>query len=213
MWLAPDDTRELLGAYGIATVDEMTCTTPEEAVAAAQSLGYPVVVKLGEAGAHKTERGGVALDLADDDAVRAAATAMGGHVIVQPYLTGGAELLAGVAHDPVFGPLVAFGAGGTKAELIGGAGFRLAPLTDADSEELVTTGKAGAIVAGFRGAPAADAQGLKDVLHRLSQLAEDIPEVAELDLNPLLAFPDRVVAVDARIRLARPLAQTDLKGW
>ena len=68
-------------------------------------------------------------------------------------------------------------------------------------------------MAGFRGAPSVDAHGLQDVLHRLSRLAEDVPEVAELDLNPLLAFPDRVVAVDARIRLARPLAHTDVKGW
>jgi acetate---CoA ligase (ADP-forming) len=213
VWLTPDAARALLDAYGIPVVDEVVCTTPDEAVVAAQSLGYPVVVKLGEAGAHKTERGGVALDLVDANAVHGAAAAMGGHVVVQPYLTGGAELLAGVAHDPVFGPLVAFGPGGTMAELIGGTGFRLAPLTDADAEELVTTGKASALVAGFRGRPAAESLGLQDVLHRLSRLAEDMPEVAELDLNPLLAFPDRVVAVDARIRLARPALHTDVKGW
>ncbi len=213
VWLTPDDTRALLGAYGIPMVEEILCASADEAVAAARSLGYPVVVKLAEAGAHKTERGGVALDLGDDDAVRTATTLMAGAVIVQPYLAGGAELLAGIAHDPVFGPLVAFGPGGVQAELIGGTGFRLAPLTDTDTEELVTTGKAGSIVAGFRGKPAADIDGLRDVLHRLSQLAGDVPELAELDLNPVLAFPDHVTVVDARIRLARPAERADVKGW
>jgi acyl-CoA synthetase (NDP forming) len=118
-----------------------------------------------------------------------------------------------VAHDPVFGPLVAFGPGGVQAELIGGVDFRLSPLTDADTAELVHTGKAGQITSGFRGAPPVDTHGLEDVLHRLSRLAEDVPELAELDLNPILAMPERVVAVDARIRLARPAARAELKGW
>jgi acetate---CoA ligase (ADP-forming) len=212
-WLTPDETRALLIAYGIPMVAEVVCASAEEAVAAARSVGFPVVVKLAEAGAHKTEQGGVALDLGDENAVRVAATAMGGAVVVQPYLAGAAELLAGVAHDPVFGPLVAFGPGGVQAELIGGTGFRLAPLTDVDTEELVTSGKAGAIVAGFRGRPTADADGLQDVLHRLSRLAEDVPELAELDLNPILAFSDHVVVVDARIRLARQSEHADVKGW
>ena len=138
---------------------------------------------------------------------------MGGPVVLQPFLKGGAEFLAGVAHDPVFGPLVAFGPGGVQAELIGGTDFRLSPLTDSDTAELVRTGKAGQISAGFRGAPPVDAHALEDVLHRLSRLAEDVPELAELDLNPILALPDRVVAVDARIRLAHPAARAELKGW
>lgn len=212
-WLTPADTRALLTAYGIPVVAERTCESPDDAVAAADELGYPVVVKLAEAGAHKTERGGVVLDLPDAAAVRAAAAGIGAPVVVQPFLRGGAELLAGVAHDPVFGPLVAFGPGGTKAELIGGTGFRLSPLTDSDAEELVTTGKAGVIVAGFRGAPPVDALGLEDILHRLSRLAEDVPELAELDLNPVLAMPDRVVAVDARVRVSRPPTRSELKGW
>ena len=132
-----------------------------------------------------------------------------GLVIEKPIL----ELLAGVAHDPVFGPLVAFGPGGVKAELIGGTGFRLSPLTDVDAEELVTSGSAGVLVAGFRGAPPVDSKALQDVLHRLSRLAEEVPELAELDLNPVLGLPDRAVVVDARIRLAPPVARTDPKGW
>src|SRR6185295_18171554 len=104
----------------------------------------------------KTETGGVDLDLGDAEAVREAAARIGPPVIVQPLVTGGAELLAGVVQDPVFGPLVAFGAGGVMAELIGEASFRLAPLTDLDAEELVRSGKAGRLVAGYRGMPPAD---------------------------------------------------------
>jgi acyl-CoA synthetase (NDP forming) len=134
-------------------------------------------------------------------------------VLVQPLVRGGAELLAGVVQDPVFGPLVAFGPGGVMAELIGEAQFRLAPLTDVDAEELVHTGKVGRLVAGFRGAPAADAAALQDLLHRLARLGEDLPEVAELDLNPVVALPDRAVAVDARVRVAPVAASSRAKSW
>jgi acyl-CoA synthetase (NDP forming) len=133
-------------------------------------------------------------------------------VLVQP-MARGVELLAGVVQDPVFGPLVAFGPGGVQAELIGDAGFRTAPLTDADAEELVTAGKAGRLVAGFRGAPAADASALTDLVLRLSLLGEELPEVAELDLNPVLAGPDGCTAVDARIRIEHVERQRPAKSW
>jgi acyl-CoA synthetase (NDP forming) len=170
-------------------------------------------VKTAAAGAHKTETGGVALDLADENEVRVAAQRIGTPVIVQPMLRAGAELLAGIVQDPVFGPLVAFGAGGVFAELIGEAEFRLAPLTDVDADELLTSGKAGRLVAGFRGAPAADPQALADLLHRLSLLGEDLPEVAELDLNPIIARPDGCVIVDARVRVRRPPVRELTKTW
>ena len=128
-------------------------------------------------------------------------------------IAGGAELLAGLVQDPVFGPLVAFGPGGVFAELIGDATFRIAPLTDVDAEELVTAGKAGRLVRGFRGAPAADDAALADLVCRLSRLGEDFPAVAELDLNPVLALPDRCVAVDARVRVQRPQSQSRAKSW
>jgi acyl-CoA synthetase (NDP forming) len=128
-------------------------------------------------------------------------------------VSGGAELLAGIVQDPVFGPLVAFGPGGVFAELIGDAAFRIAPLTNVDAEELVHDGKAGRLVAGFRGTPPADATALVSLLHRLSLLAEDFPEVAELDLNPVIALPDDCVAVDARIRLSRAHHTQALKSW
>ena len=212
-WLEPATVRELLLAYSVPLVPERVAASPEEAVSAARELGYPAVLKTAAPGAHKTETGGIALDLADDAAVAAAATRIGTPVIVQPMLSGGAELLAGIVQDPVFGPLVAFGPGGVFAELIGEAAFRIAPLTDVDAEELVTRGKAGRLVAGFRGAPPADQAALEDLVHRLARLGEDFPAVAELDLNPVLALPDRCVAVDARVRVCRPGAVARPKSW
>ncbi len=212
-WLDPAQTRALLEAYGVPLVPERTAASADEAVAAAEEIGYPVAVKTAAAGAHKTETGGVALDLGDEAAVRGAVERIGLPVLVQRFLEGGTELLAGVVQDPVFGPLVAFGPGGVFAELIGDATFRLAPLTDVDAEELVTGGKAGRLVAGFRGAPAADAAALEDLLHRLGRLAEEVPEVGELDLNPVLAGPDGCLAVDARVRLRDRPSERTLKTW
>jgi acyl-CoA synthetase (NDP forming) len=212
-WLSPPAVRRLMEAYGIPLVPERLAGRVDEAVAAARDLGLPVVVKTALAGAHKTETGGVALNLADEDAVRAAVERIGPPVIVQPYVRGGVELLAGVVQDPVFGPLVAFGPGGVMAELIGDAGFRIAPLTDVDAEELVLGGKAGRLMRGWRGASPADPAALVDLVHRLARLAEDHPEVAELDLNPVLGLPDACMAVDARVRARRRPQARPLKSW
>jgi acetyl coenzyme A synthetase (ADP forming)-like protein len=212
-WLDPAETRALLEAYGIPVVGERTVSSADEAAEAARELGFPAVVKTAVPGAHKTELGGIALELADEDAVRAAVERIGVPAIVQPMVAGGAELLAGVVQDPVFGPLVAFGPGGVHAELIGEAGFRIAPLTDVDAEELVTSGKAGRLVAGYRGAPPANVSALTDLVHRLARLGEEVPAVAELDLNPVLARPDGCVAVDARVRVARPATVVRAKTW
>jgi len=212
-WLEPATVRELLLAYSVPLVPERVAASPEEAVSAARELGYPAVVKTAAPGAHKTETGGIALDLADDAAVAAAATRIGTPVIVQPMLSGGAELLAGIVQDPVFGPLVAFGPGGVFAELIGEAAFRIAPLTDVDAEELVDGGKAGRLVSGFRGAPAADRAALVDLVLRLARLGDDLPAVAELDLNPVLGLPDGCVAVDARVHVRTPDAVVRAKSW
>jgi acyl-CoA synthetase (NDP forming) len=212
-WLDPAETRELLSAYGLPVVSERIAEDADAVVQAATEVGFPAVVKSAAAGAHKTETGGIALDLEDEAAVRAAAERIGFPVVVQPMLRGGTELLAGLLQDPVFGPLVAFGPGGVFAELIGEASLRIAPLTDIDAEELVTAGKAGRLVRGFRGAEPADAAALVDLVHRLAALGDDLPAVAELDLNPVLAFPDRAVAVDARVRIRRPQEQRREKSW
>jgi acyl-CoA synthetase (NDP forming) len=211
-WLSPEEARSLLEAYGIPLVPERTVHTEADAIAAAAELGFPVAAKTAAAGAHKTEAGGVALNIGDERDLREALGRVGLPAVVQKMVTGGAELLAGVVQDPVFGPLVAFGPGGVLAELIGDANTRIAPLTDADAGELVTTGKAGRLVRGFRG-PATDHEALIDLVQRLAQLADDLPEVAELDLNPVIALERGCVAVDARIRLKSPERQTAAKTW
>jgi acetyl coenzyme A synthetase (ADP forming)-like protein len=212
-WLAPAEARALLQSYGIPVVAERNAESVDEAVAAAAELGYPVVLKTAVAGVHKTERGGVALDLRDAESVREAAERIGPPYIVQPLVRGGVELLVGAVQDPVFGPLVAVGPGGTFAELIGDAAFRLAPLTDADAAALVRAGKVGRLLAGFRGAPAADAAAVADLLLRVGRLAEELPELAELDLNPVIAGPSGAVAVDARVRVAAPVRTARTKTW
>ena len=212
-WLTPGQVRRLLDAYGLPLVPERTAATVDEAVAAAGELGYPAVVKTAAPGVHKTEIGGLALDLADADAVREAASRIGPPLVVQPMIHKGTELLAGLVQDPMFGPLVAFGPGGVFAELIGRATFRIAPLTDVDATELVTGGPAGRLVAGYRGAPAADVHALTDLVHRLGRLGEDLPQVVELDLNPVLALADGVVAVDARVRASRAERIRRTKSW
>jgi acetyl coenzyme A synthetase (ADP forming)-like protein len=212
-WLEPASLRALLAAYGIPLVAERMAASPEEASAAARELGFPVVVKAARPGVHKTERGLVALDLHDEQEVAEAAARIGPPLLVQPMVRGGAELLAGIVQDPVFGPLVAFGPGGVLAELIGEARFRIAPLTDVDAQELVRAGKAGVLVAGFRGAPPSDAAALADLVLRLSQLAEDLPEVVELDLNPVIGLAKGCVTVDARARVRRVEPVSPIKTW
>jgi acyl-CoA synthetase (NDP forming) len=212
-WLEPAAAQALLESFGIPFVREQRADTPDGAVAAAVELGLPVVVKTAVAGAHKTETGGVVLDIRTAGEVHDAAERIAGPVIVQQFLTEGTELLVGLVQDPVFGPLVAFGPGGVLAELIGGANFALTPITDVDATELIGNGKAGKLVDGWRGAPPADRAALADLLHRLSRLAVELPEVSELDLNPVLAGPDGCVAVDARIRIARPSTSPSPKTW
>jgi acyl-CoA synthetase (NDP forming) len=212
-WLDPHEARQLLDAYEIPLVAERAAATVEDAVVAAEELGFPVVLKTALAGVHKTERGGVALDLRDAEGVRTAAERIGPPFLLQPLVPPGVELLIGAVEDPVFGPLVALGPGGTLAELIGDASFRLAPLTDVDADELVTQGKVGVLLGGYRGAPPADVRRVSDVVLRVAQLVDDLPEVAELDLNPVIAGPDGCVAVDARIRVAAPSRAARAKTW
>jgi acyl-CoA synthetase (NDP forming) len=212
-WLEPGQVRELLNAYGLPLVEERYAASSDEAVAAAGELGYPVVVKTNAAGAHKTESGGVFVDLRDEASVRAAVGRIGGRVVVQPHVKGGVELLVGAIQDPVFGPLVAFGPGGVFAELFGSARLALAPLSDVDAEELVTSGKAGRLVAGWRGAPPPDKAALTDVLHRLGRLADEHPEISELDLNPVIASRSGCLAVDARVRVRKASGDQLLKTW
>jgi acyl-CoA synthetase (NDP forming) len=212
-WLEPRAAWALLEAYGIPTVGQQTAPSVDDAVAASDRLGYPVAVKTAVAGVHKSDTGGVAIGLDGPDAVRRAVERIGAPVVVQKMADPGVELLIGAVRDPVFGPLIAFGPGGVSAELIDDARFALAPITDVDVAELLGGGAAGQLVRGYRGGPAADTSALSDLLHRLAALAVDIPELAELDLNPVIAGPERCVAVDARILVRRGGAEPRAKTW
>jgi acetate---CoA ligase (ADP-forming) len=212
-WLPADAARRLLTAYGVPCVIQRTVSNREEALEAAHVLGHPLAVKLAEAGVHKVDRGGVILGVNDTAELDAALDRVGYPAVLQPMVSGGIELLAGVVQDPVFGPVVAFGPGGTMAELIGGTAFATLPLTDMDAQELVASGKAGELVAGFRGRTAADTGALVDLVVRLAALAEDFPQVSELDLNPVIALADDCVAVDARVRVAHAAPHGRLKSW
>jgi acetate---CoA ligase (ADP-forming) len=211
-WLDADQSSRLLDAYGIPLARGIVAGSPEEAAAAATVLGGPVAVKSALPGAHKTETGGVALNLVGSEEAGAAAERIGGPVLVQPMIEG-VELIAGIARDVTFGPLVALGLGGVFTELLGLTSLAVAPLTDVDAGDMVTAGPVGRLAAGFRGMPPLDQRALTDLLHRLSALAVDIPEVVELDLNPVLARADGCTAVDQRIRVRRVGGGRRLKSW
>ena len=161
---------------------------------------------------HKWRAGGIALDVVGDDAVReafrsvtaAAADAEG--ALIQAFVAGGREALVGVSRDPLFGRLIAFGSGGTEAEVEADVAFRLAPLSDADVREMVAATRIGKKIQRQAGAPAS-LQSLYDLLLRVSAMAERFPEIAELDFNPVKIFEDRLLIVDARIHV-RPLRQS-----
>jgi acyl-CoA synthetase (NDP forming) len=123
-------------------------------------------------------------------------------VLVQPMIADGTEVIVGVADDHLFGPLVVFGLGGVATEVLADHAALLTPLTDTDADTLIRSIKAAPLLLGHRGSPPADLQALRDLLLRVSRLADDIPEVAELDLNPVIASHDGVQAVDARIRIS-----------
>ena len=217
-WLSAEDVRKVLTAAGLPLVPDAFARTVDEAAEAAARLGFPVALKLASRRlVHKSDVGGVRLNLADATAVRAAfeeirqsAERAGGAgavdgVLVQPMVRGGVEVMAGVTQDPLFGPMVAFGLGGIHVEVLADVSFRVAPLTDRDASEMVRGIRGFRLLEGYRGHPPADLGALEQTLLRLSRLAEDVPEVAEIDLNPIFAFPpDRgCLVADARIRVRK----------
>ncbi len=211
------EARPLLAAYGIATAAEALATTPAEAAALAEQIGFPVVMKLSSPDIlHKTEAGGVMLNIRSAQEAAAAFTdliARGGAVQpaarmrgvqIQKMIVGGQEVIVGVKRDPTFGPLVMFGLGGIYVEVLADVSFRLAPLTEADAWEMLAEVRAARLLAGVRGAAPADRAALVDAIVRVGRLAADHPQIAELDVNPLMVLAEGqgVVAVDARIVLA-----------
>jgi acetate---CoA ligase (ADP-forming) len=210
-WLTPMEAQRLMAAAGIATAETRVVQTLDDAIVAADTIGYPVALKaVGPTLLHKTERRAVRLNLASDAAVRAVAadfqaefrTEMTG-MIVQRMSPPGPEMLVGAIHDPLFGPVVVCGMGGILVELLTDTAFRLHPLTDRDATEMIDELKGAQLLRGYRGAPAADEASLRDTILRVSSILSACPEIQELDLNPVKVLHSGVCVVDARIRVER----------
>ncbi len=215
-WLSAAETRDLLQTFRLPVGEGGVATTADEAVALAEEIGYPVAVKLASLTiVHKSDMGGVYLKLQNADAVRKAfleiqdklkandqLEEMEG-VLVQPMVSGGVEVMVGVTNDPVFGPLVAFGLGGVHVEILADIVFRVTPLTDQDVEKMVREIRGHRLLQGYRGHPPADIDAIKEILLRISYLVEEVPEILELDLNPIFALePGKGCRiVDARIQV------------
>ncbi len=196
---------EIVRTYGIRVPASGLARTQPEAVALARSLGYPLAMKVIAPGLiHKADVGGIALDLADDDDVRAAFDAViGDHgdrqVMLQQMAPDGQEVILGAQRDAQFGPVLMFGMGGIFVEVLRDVAFRLAPLSHRDAREMVLETAAGQILKGVRGQNAKDLDGVVDTLCRIGQLVSDFPTIRELDINPLIVGEAGVWAVDVRI--------------
>jgi acyl-CoA synthetase (NDP forming)/RimJ/RimL family protein N-acetyltransferase len=212
-WASPDVAAALLAGFGVPVVRSESVANAADAVEAAQRIGYPVALKAIAPGlVHKTDVGGVRLDVADDDAVVRAFTAMRDAlgtrmtgVEVQRMADSGVELIVGIHHDPVFGPLVLFGAGGFAAELERDSVLLVPPLTDVDIDDAIRSLRISPLLFGYRRTPLVDVPALHDLLARVGRLACDVPEIAELDCNPVIVSTTGAVVVDVKVRLvARP---------
>ena len=181
----------------------------------AAAIGYPVVAKLSARDLiHKSDIGGVITSLRTATEVRDAVSRLLANaavhdihpegVLIQPMVVDGVETMVGLAHDPLFGPVVGFGLGGTDVELERDVHFRVVPVSDRDADDLIRASRASPRLNGYRGRPVADMAALSDILLRLSQLAQDLPEVREIDFNPVMALPRGrgCAIVDARVRVA-----------
>ena len=208
-WLPLDPTVELFGCYGVPLADSIGVVTEDGAVAAAARFGGPVTLRADVPGLVRARGAGALLiDLHGADEVRRGFRTLQetfGHrlagVIVKPMVTGGVEVAISVLQEEVAGPLVLFGAGGAAADALADRAARLAPLTDSDADELIRSIRAAPLLLGRPGAPGADLAALRDLLLRVSRMADDLPQIAELELSPVFARADGIQAVDARIRL------------
>ncbi|MEY2400848.1 MAG: hypothetical protein QOJ08_959 [Ilumatobacteraceae bacterium] len=217
-WLDMRSAVALASAAGLPLVHTAIVDNLDEAVAAATKLGFPVALKgAGTSILHKTDLGAVRLFLADEEAVIAAGSAMRDALgddlegfVVQKMAPTGTELLAGVATDPAFGPLVIFGAGGTAAELLKDRVVRPAPLNVADPGQMVSGLRISPLLDGYRGTAVIDHAPLEELLVRLGQLVDSVPEIVDIDLNPIIATPDGLHVVDLRVRVMPNVSHPEL---
>ena len=214
-WLDAVQADSLLHAFGIATASARVVHTPDEARVAATELGGPFAVKVA-APVHKTDIGGVRLGLSGSDEVAQAVAEMHAsldsadraNVAAQGYLlqemvSDGVETVVGVTHDPNFGPLLMAGLGGTLVELLRDVAVRIHPLTDTDVDDMLSSLRGLPLLTGYRGSPPVDVAAFRELLFRISALVEEVPEIDQIDLNPVFVRTEGIAVVDARIKLAR----------
>jgi acetyl-CoA synthetase (ADP-forming) len=209
--LSEHESKQLLRSAGIAVPEDVLVASADEAVRAAEALGYPVALKLcGRRIAHKTERGLVRLGLADASSVRAAAAALlaarraddgDANVLVCRMVGGRRELIAGLVRDPQFGPCVMLGLGGIFAEAVGDVAFAVAPLAKFDAEDLIGALRYGKLLGAFRGEPAVDRSKLAEILEALGRLGAERADIRSIDINPLIVSKDTPVVIDALVEL------------
>jgi acetyl coenzyme A synthetase (ADP forming)-like protein len=217
-WLDAAPATDLLCTYGICVAPTRRAASLDEGVAAASAVGYPVVLKAGSPElVHKSDVGGVRVGIRDDTELRRAyaemETRLGermGGAVVQNQVPPGVETIVGVVQDRSFGPLVMFGTGGTAVELLQDRAFRIVPMTDLDAHELVRAPRGAPLLFGFRGTPKADVDALENLLVRVGRLVDEVPEIAEMDLNPVIAASDGATAVDVKLRLQPATPSPDL---
>ena len=215
-WLDPEETSAILAAYGLPIVANHFAADPDQAASLAAKVGFPIALKIRSADiTHKSDVGGVALNLGNTDRVRREAEGMLRRVkaahpearldgfLLQPMVRrpGAVELLVGLVEDAVFGPLVAFGQGGTAVEIMRDTSLELPPLNALLARRLMARTRVWQLVQGYRGKPSANIEAIVEMLIRLGQLAADQAEIRELDINPLLADAAGIIAVDARLRI------------
>jgi acyl-CoA synthetase (NDP forming) len=211
-WLDPAEARALLDGYGLS-LNGLVANGAVRAAQVAEEIGFPVVLKVADPGVvHKTDRGLVRVGLRSTAEVMSAVRAFGeelgredADVLVQPVITG-PEIALGLVQDPGFGPLVMVAAGGVATELWDDRVFLMPPLTRADAARALRGLRIWPLLNGYRGAPAVDVTELEDVIVSLGRLASDVPQVAELDLNPVVVTPAGCFLVDVKVRLAAAAA-------
>ncbi|MFD3308519.1 GNAT family N-acetyltransferase [Streptomyces sp. NPDC058694] len=217
--LGPDDTCTLLGRYGIDVRRALPAPTPDEAVAAAERLGYPVALKTTAPHLrHRADLGGVRLDLADEEQLRRAYAELTGlfgtpeelRPVVQAMAPRGVDTVVRAVIDPAAGAVLSFGLAGAPSELLGDTAHRLIPVTDRDAASLVRSIRTAPLLFGWRGSAPADVVALEELLLRLSRLVDDHPEVVSVSLEPVVVAPHGLSALGASVRLAPPPARDDL---
>jgi len=207
--LSAEEVYSILSAYNIPTAPWRIVKSAEEALKAAAEIGYPVVIKAdAESIVHKSDMGGVVVNLKDADAVQTAAAALQNTFsnddlcfFIQKYMPGGLELIMGAKAEDALGHAVMFGIGGIFVEIMKDVVFNLTPVSSGEAEEMLASIKAAPLLEGARGKQGADRQKLAEIIQRLSQLLTDQPDIREMDLNPLIAYEDQVYVVDARISI------------